>query len=146
MKRNLCLESRFARVDLQSINLYIQYSLLCQCVYQTTLSYIGVEGILCLYAIGIQKYMYKLTVHHFVICSINRYILSKTSFQKCVPSALKILRGTSSVIQKQDLLLEYLIEFICDESISIKSMREKSFSLHNTPIFLSIRKGFGPQT
>lgn len=91
------------------------------------------------------KYMYKLTVHHFVICSINRYILSKTSFQKCVPSALKILRGTS-VIQKQDLLLEYLIEFICDESISIKSMREKPFSLHNTPIFLSIRKGFGPQT
>lgn len=49
-----------------------------------TLSYIGVEGILCLYAIGIQKYMYKLTVHHFVICSINRYILSKTSFQKNV--------------------------------------------------------------
>lgn len=56
--------------------------------------------------IGIQKYMYKLTVHHFVICSINRFILSKTSFQKCVPSALKILRGTS-VIQKQDLLLVF---------------------------------------
>lgn len=76
--------------------------------------------------------MYKLTVHHFVICSINRYILSKTSFQKCVPSALKILRGTS-VIQKQDLLLEYLIEFICDESISIKSIERKAIFLTQHP-------------
>lgn len=145
MKRDLCLESRFARVDLQSINLYIVFFTLPMCISNNLILHWGRGYIMFVCLIGIQKYMYKLTVHHFVICSINRYILSKTSFQKCVPSALKILRGTS-VIQKQDLLLEYLIEFICDESISIKSMREKSFSLHNTPIFLSIRKGFGPQT
>lgn len=145
MKRDLCLESRFARVDLQSINLYIVFFTLPMCMSNDLILHWG-RGYIMFVCYRHSKV--HVQTNDTPLCNLfNKPVYPFKNFipKKCVPSALKIWRGTS-VIQKQDLLLEYLIEFICDESISMKSMREKPFSLHNTPIFLSIRKGFGPQT